>query len=118
MTYPADAAAAAQIEPSLRPGEQLLWCGRPDPSVVFVAADIVLVPFSLVWLGFALLWEAGTKSIGAPVAFRSAGVPFVLIGVYLVAGQSAPAAGRLTRWNRACQPDLLWPVLLPRQCRG
>jgi hypothetical protein len=42
MTYPTDPVAAAQIEPSLRPGEQLLWCGRPDPSVIFVAADIRL----------------------------------------------------------------------------
>ena len=94
MTYPTDPVVAAQIEPSLRPGEQLLWCGRPDPSVVLVAADIILVPFSLVWLGFALAWEAGTKSIGAPVAFQGAGVPFVLIGVYLVAGRF------VTRWLR------------------
>jgi hypothetical protein len=34
MTYPTDPVAAAQIEPSLRPGEQLLWCGR-HATVVF-----------------------------------------------------------------------------------
>jgi hypothetical protein len=30
-----------QLQSSLRSGEELLWCGRPDPSVVFVAADVI-----------------------------------------------------------------------------
>src|SRR5271165_1462802 len=85
--YPSDPALTARLQPSLRPGEQLLWCGRPDPSVVFVAADILVVPFSLVWLGVAVLWEFGTQSIGAPAAFRLVGVPFLVIGVYMVAGR-------------------------------
>jgi hypothetical protein len=94
ITYPTDPAAAAQFEASLRPGEQLIWCGRPDPSVIFVPADIIAVPFTLVWLGIALAWEAGTQAIAAPPAFRLLGVPFVLIGVYLVAGRF------VTRWVR------------------
>jgi hypothetical protein len=85
--YPSDPALTALLKPSLRPGEQLLWCGRPDPSVVFVAADIFVVPFSIVWLGVALLWELGAQSIGAPAAFRLVGVPFLLIGVYILAGR-------------------------------
>jgi hypothetical protein len=94
VTYPNDAAVTARLQSSLRPGEQLLWCGRPDPSVIFVLADIFVIPFSIVWLGVALLWEFGTQSIGAPVAFRLAGVPFALIGVYMVVGRL------VTRWFR------------------
>jgi hypothetical protein len=92
ITYPADPALTARLQSYLRPGEELLWCGRPDPSVFFVPADVIAVPFSLVWLGIALLWETGVQSSGAPGAFRLAGLPFVLIGVYLVAGRF------VTRW--------------------
>ncbi len=94
ITYPTDPAVAAQLESSLRPGEHLLWCGRPDPSVVFVPADIIAVPFTLIWLGIAVAWEAGAQAIGASPAFRLIGVPFLLIGVYLVAGRF------VTRWVR------------------
>jgi hypothetical protein len=93
-TYPTDPAATAQIASSLRPGEQLLWCGRPDRSVLFVPADFVAIPFALVWLGIALAWEVGTQSVDALLAFRLIGVPFVVIGVYLVAGRF------VTRWVR------------------
>jgi hypothetical protein len=92
--YPGDLALTTGLQSSLRPGEELLWCGRPDPSVVFVAADVIAIPFSIVWLGFALLWEFGTQSAGAPSAFRVIGVPFVLIGVYLLAGRF------VSRWLR------------------
>jgi hypothetical protein len=94
MSYQADPAAAALLDPSLRPGERLLWCGRPDPSVVFVPTDIIAVPFTLVWLGIALAWEGVARSISAPLAFRLVGVPFLLIGAYLVAGRF------ITRWVR------------------
>jgi hypothetical protein len=53
---------------------------------------MIAVPFSLVWLGIALLWETGVQSSGAPGAFRLAGLPFVVVGVYLVAGRF------VTRW--------------------
>jgi hypothetical protein len=87
-------AQEARMRPYLRPGEQLLWCGRPDPAVVFTVADIIAVPFSLVWLGIAVAWEAGVRASGAPAAFRDLGIPFLLIGVYLVAGR------HVTRWFR------------------
>jgi hypothetical protein len=60
--------------------------------VVFSAADVIAIPFSVVWLGFALAWQAGARPIGAPLAFRALGIPFVLIGIYLVAGRF------VTRW--------------------
>ncbi len=97
VAHPADPALTARVQSYLRPGEQLLWCGRPDPAVFFAATDIIAIPFSLVWLGIALLWETGTQSIGAPAAFRVLGVPFVLIGVYLVAADSSRGGFRKRR---------------------
>lgn len=36
----------------LRPGEHVLWRGRPDPAVIFAPQDAFLVPLSIVWTGF------------------------------------------------------------------
>jgi hypothetical protein len=90
----ADPALTARLQSYLRPGELLLWCGRPDPSRFFAATDIIAIPFGLVWLGIALLWETAVQGVDAPVLFRVFGVPFILIGVYLVAGRF------VTRWWR------------------
>jgi membrane protein implicated in regulation of membrane protease activity len=87
-----DHAVAARLQPYLRPGEELLWCGRPDPGVIFSAADAIVIPFSIVWLGVALAFVAGSQSVGAPPAFRAVGILFVLIGIYLLAGRF------VTRW--------------------
>jgi hypothetical protein len=37
----------SEIQPFLRPGEELRWSGRPDPSVIFNSGDLWLVPFSI-----------------------------------------------------------------------
>ncbi|WP_086829761.1 hypothetical protein [Allokutzneria sp. NRRL B-24872] len=75
------------IASELLPDERQLWSGRPVRYPVFTASDIVLVPFSLVWCGFAVFWLSSAASIGAPPAFVATGIPFVLIGVYFVAGR-------------------------------
>lgn len=75
------------IRPYLRPGEKILWQGRPDPAVTFTGMDVFLVPFSIVWLGFTLFWEANALRPQAPLFFPIFGGAFVLIGLYFVFGR-------------------------------
>jgi hypothetical protein len=79
--------ARSQLQPYLRPGEQLLWWGRPDPAVVFTPADAVLIPFTIMWAGFSVFWEAAVIASGGPWFFALWGVPFICVGLYLVFGK-------------------------------
>ncbi|WP_394253530.1 hypothetical protein [Arthrobacter pityocampae] len=76
-----------RLEPLLRSGETLHWTGRPDPKVLFSPADLFLVPFSLLWGGFALFWEYQVITGGAQPVFILFGIPFVLMGLYMIIGR-------------------------------
>ena len=95
-------------------GERILWAGQPDPNKLFGTADVFLVPFSPMWGGFAIFWEASvlgltTGSRGAPLFFVLWGVPFVLVGQYFIWGalhiQEAPAAGHRVRTDEPARHD-------------
>ena len=89
------------IQPELTPGETVLWAARPRVGVVFHGNDNEpQVLFSLLWGGFAVLWEIGAiwslwstpSHIARSVLMILWGAPFVLMGQYSIWGRFLYAA--------------------------
>jgi hypothetical protein len=72
-------------------GERIIWTGQPEKRIIFSGEDILLVPFSLLWGGFAIWWEfavlrAYDGSISS-LSFILFGIPFVIMGLYFIFGR-------------------------------
>ncbi len=95
----------SQIRSELSKDETLIWVGQPKQGILFRSSDVFLIPFSLFWGGFAIFWEVGVISIPhagnkAPIPvgiiFPLFGIPFVIIGLYLIFGRFIADAKRRT----------------------
>ena len=87
ISNPQDELQAQQaIEGELLDGEKILWTGQPDPSKIFTAADLFLIPFALFWISMPTM---GGVSMLKDGDFSGALfiVPFLLIGSYLLVGR-------------------------------
>ena len=71
----------------LLPGERLLWSGQPVAGVRFRARDAFLIPFTVLWCGFAVFWTLGSWWMGAPIWFSAFGLIFVAVGLYITVGR-------------------------------
>lgn len=76
-----------ELRQHLDNNENLLWVGQPQTGLVFRSADIFLIPFSILWCGFAIFWFISAISSGAPFLFSLFGLPFVAIGLFFVFGR-------------------------------
>ncbi len=74
------------INAEILPGEVVLWKGTPSSKQLLTAADIFLIPFSIVWCAFAIFWESAVI-IDGPVIFKFFGLPFVFVGLYISFGR-------------------------------
>jgi hypothetical protein len=116
MSYDAERA----IRPELGPGEKLLWSGQPRGGIRLRPQDAFLVPFSLMWGGFAIFWELSVVRTNAPLFFRLWGIPFVLVGLHLIVGRfvaDAYARGR-TMYGLTNQRVIILSGLTGRQTKS
>ena len=56
---------AQNFQPDLLREEKVVWAGQPDPRFRFSGGDIFLVPFSLLWAGFALFGRRACSDFSA-----------------------------------------------------
>jgi len=89
-----DSRAAQKIQVELLSGENLMWAGMPNPTVIFHSDDWTTIPFTLVWTGFFVFWEAqALRSLGKTgpggndIFVVLWGIPFLVIGNYMVWGR-------------------------------
>ncbi len=78
-----------RILDELWPREAVLWEGKPSCCRLLHWSDILLIPFSFLWCGFAIVWELLVLSSQESLPFFAKlwGIPFICIGLYLVGGR-------------------------------
>ena len=75
------------IRPYLETDEAILWTGKPEKLHLLSSQDAFMIPFSIIWAGFAFCWETMVIVHGAPWFFPIFGSFFVLVGLYITVGR-------------------------------
>jgi hypothetical protein len=85
--YESETAVPIEVQDVLAPGERLLWHGRPKQGFALRGLDAVLIPFSIIWTcGILYFYITALSDSGGLLLFAVLS-PFLLIGLYLLAGR-------------------------------
>ena len=84
------------VTPHFNGGERILWTDRPRQGLLLRGVDAFMIPFSLVWTGFAVFWFLMASGSQGGKHFSLLGIPFILVGVYLIIGRFS-----LDSWQRS-----------------
>ena len=105
--YTSTVEAQLELQPELMSEESLLWAGQPSRKVIFHRSDWFMIPFSLLWGGFAIFWEYGVSGHfdnahpshnNSVISFMTLwGIPFILAGQYFIWGRFLYVAWRKAR---------------------
>jgi len=90
-----DPKASTKLQSELFSGERIHWAAMPNPRIIFHSDDWSAIPFTLIWTGFFVFWEAQALGIWQDAAKPSPpstfmvlwGIPFLLVGQYMVWGR-------------------------------
>lgn len=79
-----------ELRRTLLTGERVLWEGRPYTGLLLRPIEVALIPFSLLWGGFAVFWNATVWMAGqnsSDLIFKLFGLPFLIAGLYITVGR-------------------------------
>ncbi len=84
MTFEID----QKLRPELARDERLLWSGVPQPGLRWRASDWFAVPFTLFWFYMVMFGTRhGVQAEQPPLYLTAEGMPFVLVGLYMLVGR-------------------------------
>lgn len=78
---------SSKFQGELNSGERIIWSGQPQQGFLLRSSDIIMIPFSVMWGGFAIFWESSVISEDPQSFFVLWGIPFVLVGLYMMFGR-------------------------------
>lgn len=79
-----------ELRRMLLAGERVLWEGQPYTGLILRPIEAFLIPFSLLWGGFAVFWNASVWMVdqnSAALPFKLFGLPFLIAGLYITFGR-------------------------------
>ena len=72
-----------KFSPFLKTGETILWTGNPVTGILIRDADIILLPMSIILLGFSVILNYVMMHFESNFIFKFIGVTFAFLAIYM-----------------------------------